>query len=122
MVTLMGESFKMISSSLAVLDFLHGYLEWVEEAGEGELLESTVLSKVMEFIIMYNEYIKKLILAKEALNYGRIKSKSITGKHLVIAYSQLKLFKSVTLGIAKRFESFQHYSQIIQNLLEKNMS
>lgn len=71
---------------------------------------------------MYNEYIKKLILAKEALNYGKIKSKSITGKHLVIAYSQLKLFKTVTLAIAKRFESFKNYSQIIQGLLEKNMS
>jgi hypothetical protein len=102
-VTLLGESFKIISSSLALIDFIHGFLEWVDEAGEGELLESTVLSKIMEFIIMYNENIKKLILQKEALNYGKLKSKSITGKHLVTAYSQLKLFKILTLAISKRF-------------------
>lgn len=94
----------------------------MEETGEGELLEETVLGKVMEFIIMYNENIKKLIIGKEALNYGKIKSKSITAKHLVTAYSQLKFFKGLTQAIAKRFSSFAGHAAIIAGLLEKNMA
>lgn len=29
------EGFRLVSSTLAVVEWLHGYLEWVEEAGEG---------------------------------------------------------------------------------------
>jgi len=57
----------------------------------------------MEFIIMYNTHIKDLILNKEALKYGKIKTKSITGKHLLIAYSQLMFFRLLTQLIANRF-------------------
>jgi hypothetical protein len=80
-----------------------------------------VLGKVMEFIIMVNENIKKLILGKEALNYGKIKSKSITAKHLVTAYAQLRFFRGVTTAIANRFPSFTAHSPIICGLLDKNM-
>jgi hypothetical protein len=50
--------------------------------------------------MMYNTHVKDLILNKAALNYGKIKSKSITGKHLLIAYSQLKFIKTVSTKIA----------------------
>ena len=46
-VSVEGESFRMIGSTLGVVEALQGYLEWVEEAGEGEKLECTVLSKIM---------------------------------------------------------------------------
>jgi len=84
-------------------------------------LEETVLGKVMEFIIMVNENIRKLILGKEALNYGKIKSKSITGKHLVTAYAQLRFFRAVTQAIARRLPAFTAHSPIICGLLDKNM-
>lgn len=61
----------------------------------------------MEYLMMYNTHIKELILNKGALNYGKIKSKSITGKHLLIAYSQLKFIKKVAEMMAKRYELFQ---------------
>lgn len=83
------------------------YLELSEEGGIGEKVEGTVLSKVMEFLVMYNSHVKELILNKGALNYGKIKSKSITGKHLLIAYSQLKLLKSVSGSIAQRLPNFK---------------
>ena len=73
-----------------------------------------MLSKAIEFIIMYNKYINRLIRAKEALKYDKIKSKSITGMHLVIAYSQLRLYKSATSAITKRFEFFQNHSPVIR--------
>lgn len=57
----------------------------------------------MEFIIMYNTHVKDLILNKEALKYGKIKTKSVTGKHLLIAYSQLMFFRLLTQLIANRF-------------------
>jgi hypothetical protein len=72
-------------------------------------------------VIMYNEIIKKLILGKEALNYGKIKSKSITAKHLVTAFSQLKFFKALSQAIASRFASFSGHAAIISGLLEKYM-
>lgn len=49
----------------------------------------------MEFILMYNTHIKDLILNSEALKCGKIKSKSITGKHLLLCYSQLNLLKQI---------------------------
>ncbi len=70
---------------------------------------------------MYNTHVKDLILNKGALNYGKIKSKSITGKHLLVAYSQLKLIRLVALKIAKRNHKFQQHNEIIKDRLDKNM-
>lgn len=86
------------------------------------MLEETVLGKVMEFLIVYNENIRKLILGKEALNYGKIKSKSITAKHLVTAYSQLKLLNTLTESLSKRLPSFASHAPIVSSLLSKHMS
>lgn len=60
----------------------------------------------MEFFITYNAHVKDLILNKTALNHGKIKSKSITGKHLLIAYSQLRLVRVIVAMIGKRCLKF----------------
>lgn len=40
---------------------------------------------------MYNQYIKDLILKGDAVKLGKIKTKSITAKMLIIAYIQLQV-------------------------------
>jgi len=63
---------------------------------------------------MYNTHIKDLILNKEALKYAKIKSQSITGKHLLLAYSQLKFFKLIVFLITKRFPPFTELANILK--------
>jgi hypothetical protein len=55
---------------------------------------------------MYNTHVKDLILNKSALNFGKIKTKSITGKHLLIAYSQLKFFKTIGSLVTNRYPDY----------------
>ena len=76
----------------------------------------------MEFLMMYNTHIKELILNKAALNYGKIKAKSITGKHLLIAYSQLKLLKAVSSTVAQRLPNFKELAEIMCDRLQKTMT
>lgn len=40
---------------------------------------------------MYNQYVKDLILKSEALKFNKIKTKTITARHLLVAYVQLKI-------------------------------
>lgn len=44
---------------------------------------------------MYTTHIKSLIINSEALKCGKIKSKTITGRHLLLCFSQLKLIKHI---------------------------
>ena len=66
-------------------------------------MELFILKRIEEYLLTYINHIKDLILNKNALNYGKIKSKSITGKHLMLTYSQLKFMKLVNLMISQRY-------------------
>lgn len=47
---------------------------------------------------MYNQYVKDLILKSEALKFNKIKSKSITARHLLITFVQLKIIDLMYCG------------------------
>lgn len=47
---------------------------------------------------MYNEFVRELILKGGAIDLGRVKTKSITAKHLVIAYMQLQAISMIYAG------------------------
>lgn len=121
-VKIKTDSYKIISSTLGVIELVQGYLEWAEEPGEVESVGSTVSNKAMQFFMMYNTHVKDLILNKSALNYGKIKSKSITGKHLLIAYSQLKFIKTVSTKIAQRLPKSKEMAEILAGQLAKTMA
>ena len=57
LVHLSGLTFKMLSSTLTMVEIMHGYLEWVEEVGEEEALEDPILCKIMEIFMMYNVHV-----------------------------------------------------------------
>lgn len=80
-----------------------------------------ILTKLVEYLTAYSNHVKELILNKGALNYGKIKSKSITGKHLLLAYSQLKFVKFVAHMIAGRWNKFAHNGEVVRERIEKNM-
>lgn len=44
---------------------------------------------------MYNQYIRDLIVKGDAIKFGRIKTKSITAKQLIIAYIQLQVVEVI---------------------------
>lgn len=44
---------------------------------------------------MYNQYIKDLIIKGEAVKLGRIKTKSVTARQLIIAYIQIQVIDIV---------------------------
>jgi hypothetical protein len=48
-------------------------------------------NKLTELIINYNQLIKDLILKEEALKFGKITTKTITAKQLIIVYIQLQV-------------------------------
>lgn len=79
-----------------------------------------ILSKIVEYFLAYNNHIKELILNKAALQYGKIKSKSITGKHLLLAYSQLKFIRLISQMLAKRWERFQQSHDLVKEKIDKN--
>jgi len=47
---------------------------------------------------MYNEFVRELILKGGAIDLGRVKTKSITAKHLIIAYMQLQAIRIIYAG------------------------
>ncbi len=71
---------------------------------------------------MYNTHVKELILNKGALSFGKIRSKSITGKHLLNAYSQLKFFRTVGGLITRRFPEYAELSGLMLDRLHRSMS
>lgn len=46
-VKITTDNYKIISSSLGVIELVQGYLEWVDEPGEIETVGSTVSNKAM---------------------------------------------------------------------------
>ena len=70
---------------------------------------------------MYNTHVKELILNKGALAFGKVRSKSITGKHLLIAYSQLKFFRTVGALITRRFPEYEELSGLMAGRLQSSM-
>ena len=55
-------------------------------------------ARITEIMLMYNQYVKELILKSEALKLGKINAKSIGAKHLITAYAQLKIVDMVFCG------------------------
>lgn len=55
-------------------------------------------AKLTEFVLMYNQFVKELVIKGEALKLGVIKSKSITAKHLIVCYVQLEAVMLVFCG------------------------
>lgn len=47
--------------------------------------------KLTELIVMYCQYLKDLIVKGDALKLGKITTKAITAKHLVVAYIQMQV-------------------------------
>lgn len=121
-ITIHGQKYKVLQSTMQVVEALQGYLEWVEECVEKDKLQANILSKIGEYFSAYSSHVRDLILNKGALNYGKIKSKSITGKHLLIAYSQLKLVKIIATMIAQRTPKFQDNISPIREKFDKNMA
>lgn len=98
-VTLGTFRFKVTSSTEEMIKFLKHYLELYDETGETDMDQKYELqARITEIILMYNQYIKDLILKSEAVKLGKIKSKSITAKHLVTAYAQLQAVDSLFCG------------------------
>ena len=117
MVHLSGLTFKMLSSTLAMVEIMHGYLEWVEEVGEEEALEDPILCKIMEIFMMYNVHVGQFILERRALEESNSRSKTITGKHLLLTYSQLNFVRVLMESVSKRFPQFTDKACLVNKKL-----
>lgn len=96
-ITLGNLKFKIVSSTEHMIKVLRMYLELNDEIPD-KSKKFDLLGKFTELILMYNEYIKDLILKGEAVKLDRIKTKSITAKHLIICYLQLQLIDALYTG------------------------
>lgn len=106
----------MLSSTLAMVEIMHGYLEWVEEVGEEEALED-LLGKIMEIFMMFNVHVGQFILERKALEESNSKSKTITGKHLLLTYSQLNFLRLLMEAVSNRFPQFSDKAFIVKGKL-----
>lgn len=73
-----------------MIKFLRRYLELYDDLMEIDKKDD-LQAKLTELLLMYVQFIRDLILKGEALKLGKINAKSITAKHLVITYIQLRL-------------------------------
>lgn len=122
LVCLSGSKFKMLSSTLVMVEIVHGYLEWVEEVGEEEVLEDPILCKIMEIMMMYNVHVGQFILERKAIEESNSKSKTITGKHLLLTYSQLNFIRTLMENVSNRFPQFRDKAFLVNKKLTETMN
>ncbi len=67
------------------------HLSYKSRSGSSNLCQTH--QRIREVLISYCNKIRTLILSSEALSLGKIKTKTITGKHLLLAFIQLKFFE-----------------------------